>query len=143
MRNKSFQKDSMWNKVLGRKGESVAMSFYLKRGWELIRHNEQTRNTELDLIFTKSFLKDRIVMQEILFVEVKTVIAENRAGLTPEDNFTKQKQKHFKRGIEKFLAKCTEKNRMPDKIRIDLACVYHHTIINQWTIKVYENIILE
>ena len=56
------------------------------------------------------------------------------------------KPKYFKRGIELYLTK-NKLNNIPDlNIRIDLACVYCHISRpddKKWTIKTYENIILD
>lgn len=129
---------NMWNKDLGRQGEALALSIYEKKGYTLLKKNEVYRNSELDLILEKE--GDMPEAKEILFVEVKTVIAENREGVQPEDNFGKQKQRAFKRGIELFLVKQKIKY---ENIRIDLACIYYHKDSEKWTYKLYENIILE
>ncbi len=129
---------NMWNKDLGRQGEALALKIYQKMGYELLSKNEISRNSELDLVLEKNLGKPED--REILFVEVKTVIAENREGVQPEDNFGKQKQKAFRRGIELFLMKQKIKY---ENIRIDLACIYYHSGTEQWTYKLYENIILE
>ena len=122
---------NMWNKTL-------ALKIYQKMGYKLLSQNETYRNSELDLVLEKDAAK--IEDREILFVEVKTVIADSREGVQPEDNFGKQKQKAFRRGIELFLMKQKIKY---ENIRIDLACIYYHSDTEQWTYKLYENIILE
>ena len=129
---------NMWNKDLGRQGETLALKVYQKMGYKLLSQNETYRNSELDLVLEKDAAK--IEDREILFVEVKTVIADSREGVQPEDNFGKQKQKAFRRGIELFLMKQKIKY---ENIRIDLACIYYHSDTEQWTYKLYENIILE
>jgi putative endonuclease len=123
---------NMWNKDLGKQGELLALSIYQKKGYRLLSQNETYRNSELDLVLEKN--------NEILFVEVKTVLAENREGVRPEDNFGKQKQKAFRRGIELYLVKHKVKY---ENIRIDLACIYYHSNEDKWSYKLYENIILE
>jgi putative endonuclease len=125
-------KDTMHNKELGNKGESLAQKHYEKIGYVLLNQKVNSRNSELDLVFEKG--------GEILFVEVKTVEIGGRVSMQPEDNFTWGKQRHFKRGIELYLVKSEKKYK---DIRIDLACVYYHVHKNTWTIKTYENIILE
>ena len=122
----------MHNKELGNKGELLARKHDTKIGYTLLNQKVHSRNSELDLVFKKG--------AEILFVEVKTVEVGGIVNVQPEDNFTWGKQKHFKRGIELYLVK-SEKEYID--IRIDLACVYYHVHKNTWTIKIYENIILE
>jgi len=123
---------NMWNKDLGKQGEALTLSIYQKKGYKLLSQNETYRNSELDLVLEND--------DEILFVEVKTVLAENREGVRPEDNFGRQKQKAFRRGIELYLVKHRVKHQ---KIRIDLSCVYYHEKEEKWSYKLYENIILE
>lgn len=129
---------NMWNKDLGRQGETLALKIYEKMGYKLLSQNETYRNSELDLVLEKDAAKTED--REILFVEVKTVIVDSREGVQPEDNFGKQKQRAFRRGIELFLMKQKIKY---ENIRIDLACIYYHSDTEQWTYKLYENIILE
>jgi Holliday junction resolvase-like predicted endonuclease len=137
--------ESMHNKTLGFNAESIARKWYEKKGWELINQNSRTRNSELDLVMSKNI---RVGGEdEYLFVEVKSLeIGQglNRDNLKPEDNFTKSKQKMFRRGIEQYLVR---NSLSPKKLQIDLACVYHNLDklggVGEWSIKVYENIILE
>ena len=81
-------------------------------------------------------------MMELLFVEVKTMDINNKEGLTPEDNWTKSKQRKFKRGVELYLSKHKLWND-EIKIRLDLFCVYLNSKENTHTHKVYENVIIE
>lgn len=134
-----------YRKEFGYKAEKIALQYYIKAGFTPLAQNVTTRNSELDLVLhKKSREKDRKGIEqevsEILFVEVKAVGVNNISEIKPEDNFTPAKQKHFKRGIELYLAKT--KDRV-DRIRIDLACVYYHREGDRWSIKVYDNIILD
>jgi Holliday junction resolvase-like predicted endonuclease len=149
------EKDSSHNKTLGFNAESIARKWYERRGWLLENQNSRTRNSELDLVMTKKDKQSSVYSEsfgeiyrlEYLFVEVKSLeIGQcvNKNNLKAEDNFTKSKQRMFRRGIEQYLMK----NKInPDKIRTDLACVYHNTDKlgreGEWSIKIYENIILE
>jgi Holliday junction resolvase-like predicted endonuclease len=136
---------NMHNKNLGFNAESIARKWYEKRGWTLANQNSRTRNSELDLVMYKNI--DNTTNTEYLFVEVKSLEigrGMNKDNLKPEDNFTKSKQKMFKRGIEQYLAK----NAIyPKALRTDLACVYHNLDMlgaaGEWSIKVYDNMILE
>ena len=125
-------RDSMHNKDLGNRGESIAEQYYIKKGYVLLHQKVNSRNSELDLVFEKD--------DYVLFVEVKTIEIGGRESLQPEDNFTWGKQRHFKRGIELYLVKSDKKYK---NIQIDLACVYYHVHKKTWTIKVYANIILD
>jgi Holliday junction resolvase-like predicted endonuclease len=136
---------SMHNKNLGFNAESIARKWYEKRGWAPANQNSRTRNSELDLVMFR--LIENTSNTEYLFVEVKSLEigqGKNKDNLKPEDNFTKAKQKMFRRGIEQYLMK----NALyPKQIRTDLACVYHNMEklggAGEWSIKVYDNIILE
>ena len=147
-----MKSDNMHNKDLGYAAESIARKYYENKGWSLLAENETARGSELDLVMEKSEMGvDMSVSREILFVEVKSAAVDinGRFGydnIRPEDNFTKSKQKYFKRGIELYLTKNKLNNTTNLRIRIDLACVYCHTSRSEdkkWTIKTYENIILD
>ncbi len=120
------------HKILGNKGEGVAQKHYEKLGCTLLSQNSRTRNSELDLVFMRD--------ETIIFVEVKTLEIGDRSNLLGEDNFTRAKRFHLKRAIEQYLFK---KKPSFKNIQIDLACVYYHTEKDLWTIKLYENLILE
>jgi putative endonuclease len=120
------------HKILGNKGENVAQQYYQGRGCTLLSQNSRTRNSELDLVFMRD--------ETIIFVEVKTLEIGDRSNLLGEDNFTRAKRFHMKRAIEQYIFK--EKPNFKN-IQIDLACVYYHTEKDLWTIKLYENLILE
>jgi Holliday junction resolvase-like predicted endonuclease len=137
--------DNMHNKNLGFKAESIARKWYEKRGWMLAAQNSRTKNSELDLVMYKNI--ENTNNTEYLFVEVKSLEigkGANKDDLRAEDNFTKSKQKKFKRGIEQYMFK---NSIYPKKLRTDLACVYHNLDLvgdaGEWTIKIYNNIILE
>lgn len=150
-------KDKMHNKNFGWNGESLAKKYYEQKGWSFIAQNLTEKGSEIDLIMQRTVEEDTEKNQvsheksnnrpdnmpvELLFVEVKSMEVNNKDNLTPEDNFTKSKQRFLRRGIELYLSK----NKLHNKninIRIDLACVYYHRSENKHTIKVYENIILE
>lgn len=136
---------NMHNKNLGFSAESIARKWYEKRGWTLANQNSRTRNSELDLVMYKNI--EGSSSTEYLFVEVKSLEVGkgvNKENLKPEDNFTKAKQKMFKRGIEQYLAR---NSLYPKVLRTDLACVYHNLdslgVSGEWSIKVYDNMILE
>ena len=142
---KQVKNTNMHNKSLGFNEETVARKWYEKRGWTLAIQNSRTRNSELDLVMYKNV--ENTNNTEYLFIEVKSLeIGKglNKDNLKPEDNFTKAKQKMFRRGIEQYLAR---NSLYPKVIRTDLACVYHNLnnlgAEGEWSIKVYDNMILE
>ncbi|MFA6307489.1 MAG: YraN family protein [Patescibacteria group bacterium] len=57
-----------YKKLLGQKGEEIALKYYQKLGYKLIIQNYYSRYGELDLVFSKN--------KEITVVEVKTRIGE-------------------------------------------------------------------
>ena len=137
----TFIKNNYHNKLLGNRGEAVAKKYYMDKGFIFLQENSRTRNSEIDLIF------EDVSGHSLLFVEVKTLEygeGRNLNNLTPEDNFGYKKQKMFRRGIEQYLFKANKKIK---EIRIDLACVYRNMNkigeTGEWSIKVYQNIILE
>ena len=120
------------HKILGNNGENIAQKYYEKAGYFVISKNIRTRNSELDFVVKKN--------DTIIFVEVKTLEIGNKLNFLADDNFTKRKRHHMKRAIEQYLM--SEKPGFKH-LQIDLACVYYHTNKNIWTIKLYENLILE
>lgn len=132
--------DKMHNKNFGYNSETIVKKYYERLGWTLLEQNKTEKGSEIDLIMQKS--GKSLAYKDILFIEVKAIEINNKEGLTPEDNFTKLKQRNFKRGIELYL---TKNNLYKEniRIRIDLACLYYHKYKNEYTIKIYDNIILE
>ena len=75
------------------RGENIAASYFLEKGYKLVKKNFTIRGWEIDLIFEKDNL--------LLFVEVKVVDSV-------DDIFwyiTKRKIKYLKKTIFSFLAK--------------------------------------
>lgn len=91
----------MDNKVsTGRIGEDVAARFLLRKGYEILELNYRKFHGEIDII-----AKD---LNEIVFVEVKTVTRESLNTVTretylPEDNMHKSKIKTVSRTAELYL----------------------------------------
>ena len=128
-----MKSDNMHNKDLGYAAESIARKYYENKGWVLVVQNKAERGSELDLVMEKYTEEESVsVSREILFVEVKSAAVDinGRFGydnIRPEDNFTKSKQKYFKKNIELYLTKNKLNNITNLKIRIDLACVAIYT----------------
>ena len=84
----------LFNRKTGEVGESLALEYLLKKGFELVSRNYSTRFGEIDLI-----MRDKGVL---VFVEVKT-----KKGLdfgTPEEMFTRGKYEQVKRMATMYLA---------------------------------------
>ena len=75
-----------FNKQTGEMGESLALGYLLKLGYELIMRNFHTRYGEIDLI-----MRDKEVM---VFVEVKA--KKTHEWGTPEEMFTQGKYRKVK-----------------------------------------------
>ena len=71
----------IYNRRTGEMGESLALGYLLKLGYELIMRNFHTRYGEIDLI-----MRDKEVM---VFVEVKA--KKTHEWGTPEEMFTQGK----------------------------------------------------
>lgn len=136
----------LYKKQFGNSGENLVREYYENLDWKLLHQNKTEKGSEIDLIMEKFVAdKDTHKKRVVLFIEVKTVDVTNRQKILPEDNFTKPKQKHLKRGVELYLTK----NKLHSvgvkdlQIRIDLACVYYDNTDKRHSIVTYENIILE
>ena len=76
----------LFNKKTGGIGESLALEYLLKKGFELVLRNYSTRFGEIDLI-----MRDKDVL---VFVEVKAKKSQDWG--TPEEMFTRSKYRKVK-----------------------------------------------
>ncbi len=83
------------NKVLGNKGEKIAKTYLLKKGYSFVAQNFRQPIGEIDLIFTKRI--------SIIFVEVKSR-SSSKFG-NPEEAISKGKLSHIRKSAELFLIK--------------------------------------
>ncbi len=83
---------SLWNRVLGDRGERAAAAYLRKRGMRIIVRNYKGAGGEIDLIARDG--------DTLVFIEVKT----RQAG-TPAEAVTPEKQKRITRAALAFLKK--------------------------------------
>lgn len=81
------------NKIIGNRGEEIALADLLKKGYRLITRNFRNKFGEIDLIMGDG--------QTVVFVEVKTRVGEE-FGL-PEEEVTARKFAQVRRMGEVFL----------------------------------------
>lgn len=83
------------NKQLGKLGESIALSFFLKKKFKLLKKNFHCRWGEIDLIFKKG--------NKIHFIEVKTRVTDKKGK--PYEAINYHKIKALKHAINYFILK--------------------------------------
>ena len=82
-------------KLLGKKGEDLAVKFMKKSGYKLVKRNYVTPFGEADAIMTKDGIT--------VFVEVKT--RQNDIYGEPKDSVEYKKQEKYKKIAEYYLIK--------------------------------------
>lgn len=97
------------HKETGIKGELIAASFLLKKGYEILHTNWKSGNKEVDIIALKQGL--------LVFTEVKTRRSYDFGF--PEEAVSTKKQEHIKLVAEAF---CSE-NRAYEDIRFDVVSI--------------------
>ncbi|MBI5358087.1 YraN family protein [Candidatus Amesbacteria bacterium] len=100
-----------FNRRTGEIGESLALEYLLKLGYEQVTRNYHTRYGEIDLI-----MRDKEVM---VFVEVKAKKTESWG--TPEEMFTQSKYRKVKRMATAYLHGKEIICRI-DMVAVDLSC---------------------
>ena len=83
----------MKNKQVGDKGETIAVNFLQKRGFNIIERNWRSKHLEIDIIAS--------IDHKLHFVEVKT--RTNKKYGQPEESISKAKMNHLKIGAEAYL----------------------------------------
>ena len=81
------------NKIIGKRGEDIALAELLKKGYRLLTRNFRNKFGEIDLVMEDG--------QTVVFVEVKTRVGEE-FGL-PEEEVTARKFAQVRRMGEVFL----------------------------------------
>ena len=82
------------NKIIGKRGEDIALAELLKKGYRLLTRNFRNKFGEIDLVMEDGH-------RRIVFVEVKTRVGEE-FGL-PEEEVTDRKFAQVRRMGEVFL----------------------------------------
>ena len=98
------------NKVTGRRGEEVALTELVKKGYRLLARNWGSKFGEIDLVMEDG--------EVVVFVEVKTKVGED-FGL-PEEEVTERKFAQVRRMGEVFLV---EKGMWNRACRIDVVAI--------------------
>ena len=111
-------------KEKGNRGEELAVSFLVEKGFEIIERNYRYGKGELDIIARE---KDFLV-----FVEVKS--RESLEYGFPEEAMTKRKIAQIRKIAEAYL---TEKNITDENIRFDVVAILFFN--DEVTINHYEN----
>jgi putative endonuclease len=88
--------NNMRKKNLGNFGENIAAGYLKNNGYKVLFRNYFQGKDEIDIIAREN---DRT----LVFIEVKTMYRNNLLGITPENNFTKQKEKKVNRSAQVFV----------------------------------------
>jgi len=113
---------------LGHWGEGKAAQYLIKKGIEIIAHNQRNSYGELDIIG-----KDG---EQIVFFEVKTRTSDSFGY--GEDSITNQKQTHLVNSAEAYLQEHTE---LGEDWRIDLISIDGSPRSRKVTIRWFKNAI--
>lgn len=98
----------------GKQGEEYAIHLLKQKGYELVKRNFTSRNSEIDLIVKKGDL--------LVFVEVR--LKANADYGYPEDTMSKGKMNAIKRGAEEYL----HQNPWHGEARFDMVSIIEHPV---------------
>lgn len=98
------------NKIIGRRGEDIALAELTKKGYQLVERNFRNRFGEIDLIMEDG--------TTVVFVEVKTRVGDDFGS--PEEEVTERKFAQVRRMGEVFLI---EKGRWGRACRVDVVAI--------------------
>jgi putative endonuclease len=118
-----------FNYKKGKQGEEIARDFLIKKGYQIIKSNFQTRFGELDIVASKDNF--------LVFVEVKLKTGID-FGL-PEEMINPKKLQQVQRTAEAFLLQNNNLKTEFKQYRIDAICI---TLDNNEINKInhYENL---
>ncbi|KPK46395.1 MAG: hypothetical protein AMK74_00315 [Nitrospira bacterium SM23_35] len=101
-------------KLLGNEGESLAVRFLKKQGYDIIAHNYKTRIGEIDIIARDG--------ETIVFVEVKT--RSNDVFAAPYESVNSAKRQKMKNVASLYLKK--QKTELPARFDvISITCLWN------------------
>ena len=120
---------SLRRQLLGKRGEELAASLLINKGYRLIEKNFRKRYGEIDLVARWQ--------NTLVFVEVKTRIGR-RFG-TPEESVTARKLRQVVKTAEYY--KMTHAG-LPDSLRIDVVAIELDDNLRVMSMRHIENITL-
>jgi len=126
---------------IGELGESIAIKFLMKQGFQIIDRNHTKKWGEIDIVAEKN--------RKLYFIEVKSVSREGLQNVThettsgeyrPEDNMHPWKLKRLSRTIQTYLIS----QKVPDdrEWQVDLLVVLMDMKAKKARVKVVSDIIL-
>lgn len=118
------------NYDLGKRGEEIALSHLLQKGYKLLAKNFHTRFGEVDLIFTKNNI--------LIFVEVKLKVGEDFG--TPEEMITPSKISQVQKTAEMFLLQNPQISQKYPSYRLDAVTIVLEEDRSIRRVNHYENI---
>jgi putative endonuclease len=127
-------------------GESLAVRFLMKCGFEIVDRNYQKKWGEIDIV-SRETLGNGFKYR---FIEVKTVSCENIANIShetllkdtrPEEQVHVWKKKRLSRAVESYILEHKISHETP--WQCDLVAVFLDKEHKQAKIRVVENILLE
>jgi putative endonuclease len=93
----------------GNKGEQMAQSFLIKKGYKILKTNYRVGNAEVDIIAEQA--------TQVIFVEVKTRKGINYGN--PENFVTHEKRRNMKKVARAFI----ERNKVQGQARFDIISI--------------------
>jgi len=118
------------NFTKGKRGEEIAESLLIKKGFQIIEKNFNTRFGEIDVIATHD--------NKLHFVEVKLKVGEHFG--TPEEMINKRKLFQIRRTAEMYLLKNKEISQKFKSYQIDAVAIVIDEMGEVSRINHYENI---
>jgi putative endonuclease len=103
---------------IGKKGEEIARTFLMKRGFSFVERNVRSYQGEIDLIFTRNGTWHFV---EVKSLRVASIHEHSKRHIDPRDNFTKEKQRKLLLAIEYY---CKGEGVSDANWQLDLVCVY-------------------
>jgi putative endonuclease len=129
MTNKRF------NRQIGSEGEQIAAGYLIKKGYQILEQNFQTRFGEIDLVATRSASSGQA---KLVFVEVKLKIGEDFG--TPEEMISPAKISQVEKMANYYVLKNTGIAQKYPLFQIDAICLVFDEKKQLKRLNHYENI---